>query len=209
VPMPPTTDPPASLRGNLRAALSLLEAAGWKVDDDGVLRNARGEAFDFEILSYSRGIERVAVPWARNLEKLGIAARLRVTDPALYQKRMDDFDFDVAVTLYGASPTPGNELIERFTSASANESGSDNLAGIHDPVIDAIVQRLLQSRTRDELVVAARVLDRLLRNGWYLVPHFYAPTHRVAYRDTLAHPETLPLYYAAEPWALKTWWHEP
>lgn len=209
VPVPPTTDPPASLRENLREALSLLDAAGWKVDDDGVLRNARGEAFDFEILSYSRGIERVAVPWARNLEKLGIAARLRVTDPALYQKRMDDFDFDVAVMLYAASPTPGNELIERFTSASANESGSDNLAGIHDPVIDAIVQRLLQSRTRDELVVAARVLDRLLRIGWYLVPHFYAPTHRVAYRDTLAHPQTLPLYYAAEAWALKTWWHRP
>lgn len=207
VPVPPTTDPPASLRENLREALSLLDAAGWQVDDDGVLRNARGETFDFEILSYSRGIERVAVPWARNLEKLGIAARLRVTDPALYQKRMDEFDFDVAVMLYAASPTPGNELIERFTSASASESGSDNLAGIHDPVIDAIVQRLLQSRTRDELVVAARVLDRLLRNGWYLVPHYYAPTHRVAYRDTLAHPQTLPLYYAAEPWALKTWWH--
>ncbi len=203
---PPGTDPPRSLRQNLREALALLEQAGWRVDDDGVLRNAAGSAFAFEILSYSRGLERVAVPWARNLEKLGIEARLRVTDPALYQKRMDDFDFDVAVALYAASQTPGNELIERFTSAAADEAGSDNLAGIRDPVIDALVQRLLQSGSRDELIVAARALDRILRAGWYLVPHYYAPAHRIAYRSRLAHPRTLPLYYAAEPWVLKTWW---
>ncbi len=204
--MPPDTNPPHSLRGNLREALVLLAQAGWKVDDGGVLRDAAGQAFEFEILSYSKGLERVAVTWVRNLEKLGIAAHLRVTDPALFQKRLDDFDFDVTVALYSASQTPGNELIERFTSASAKEPGSDNLAGIHDPVIDAIVQRLLQSETREELVVAARALDRVLRAGWYLVPHFYAPAHRVAYRSRLAHPRTLPLYYAAEPWVLQAWW---
>jgi microcin C transport system substrate-binding protein len=204
--MPPDTNPPHSLRANLREALVLLAQAGWKVDDGGVLRNFAGQAFEFEILSYSKGLERVAVTWVRNLEKLGIAAHLRVTDPALFQKRLDDFDFDVTVALYSASQTPGNELIERFTSASAKEPGSDNLAGIHDPVIDAIVQRLLQSETREELVVAARALDRVLRAGWYLVPHFYAPAHRVAYRSRLAHPRTLPLYYAAEPWVLQTWW---
>ncbi len=204
--LPPDTDPPHSLRGNLREALALLDAAGWKVDDEGVLRDASGRRFEFEILSYSRALERVAVTWVRNLEKLGIAARMRVTDPALYQKRMDEFDFDVAVALYSASQTPGNELIERFTTASANEPGSDNLAGIHDPVVDALVQQVLQAKTRDELVVLARALDRVLRAGWYLVPHFYASAHRVAYRARLAHPQTLPLYYAAEPWALKTWW---
>ena len=206
--MPPTTDPPSSLRQNLRRALALLAQAGWNVDDDGVLRNAQGQAFDFEILTYSKGLERVAVPWARNLEKLGIAAHLRVTDPALYQKRTDEFDFDVAIHLYAASQTPGNELLERFTSAAADEKGSDNLAGIRDPAVDAIVQRLLGSRTRAELVTAARALDRVLRAGWYLVPHFYAPSHRVAWRARLAHPDTLPLYYAAETWLLKTWWEK-
>ena len=205
-PLPPSTDPPASLRENLRQALALLEQAGWTVDDDGVLRNGNGRAMEFEILSYSKGLERVAVPWARNMEKLGIAARLRVTDPALYQKRMDDVDFDVAIHLYSASQTPGNELIERFTSAAADEKGSDNVAGIRDPAVDAIVQQLLRSDTRAELVAAARALDRVLRHGWYLVPHYYAPTHRVAYRSGLAHPQKLPLYYAAEPWLLKTWW---
>jgi len=208
-PLPPTTDAPSSLRENLRRALALLAQAGWSVDGDGVLRNAHGRAFEFEILTHTKGLERVAVPWARNLEKLGIAARLRVTDPALYQKRMDEFDFDVTIHLYAASQTPGNELIERFTSAAADEKGSDNFAGIRDPAVDAIVQRLLGSRTRAELVTSARALDRVLRSGWYLVPHFYAPMHRVAWRKRLAHPQRLPLYYAAEPWVLKTWWETP
>ncbi|MCL4701053.1 MAG: extracellular solute-binding protein [Burkholderiaceae bacterium] len=206
--MPPTTDPPSSLRANLRRALALLAEAGWKVDGEGVLRNARGQAFGFEILSYSKGLERIAVPWARNLGKLGIAARLRITDPALYQKRMDEFDFDVAIHLYAASQTPGNELLERFSSTAADGKGSDNFAGIRDRAVDAIVQRLLASRTRAELVTAARALDRVLRAGWYLVPHFYAPTHRVAWRARLAHPDTLPLYYAAETWLLETWWEK-
>lgn len=208
-PLPLTTDAPSSLRENLRRALALLAQAGWSVDGDGVLRNAHGRAFEFEILTHTKGLERVAVPWARNLEKLGIAARLRVTDPALYQKRMDEFDFDVTIHLYAASQTPGNELIERFTSAAADEKGSDNFAGIRDPAVDAIVQRLLGSRTRAELVTSARALDRVLRSGWYLVPHFYAPMHRVAWRKRLAHPQRLPLYYAAEPWVLKTWWETP
>ena len=205
---PPSTDPPASLRDNLRQALALLAQAGWNVDDDGVLRDAAGRAFAFEVLSYSAGLERIAVPWVRNLEKLGIVARLRIADPALYQKRLDEFDFDVVVQLLSASQTPGNELIERFTSAAASEPGSDNLAGVRDPVVDALVHGLLASRTRAELVVAARALDRVLRSGWYLVPHFYAATHRVAYRSRLAHPARLPLYYAAELWLLKTWWEK-
>lgn len=177
--------------------------------DDGRLRNAKGEAFEFEVLTYSKALERVAVPWARNLEKLGIAVRLRVTDPALYKKREDEFDFDVIVNSYGASQTPGNELVERFTSAAANEKGSDNAAGVRDPAVDAVIERLLRSRTRAELQASARTLDRLLRHGWYMVPHFYAPAHRVAYRRTLEHPQTLPLYYGAESWMLKTWWARP
>ncbi|MCM5569623.1 extracellular solute-binding protein [Burkholderiaceae bacterium FT117] len=206
VPVPPTTDPPGSLRDNLRRALVLLREAGWRVDDEGVLRDASGRKMSFEILSYSKALERVAVPWARNLEKLGVEARLRVTDPALYQKRTDDFDFDVIVHVYGASPTPGNELIERFTSAAAGEKGSDNLAGVRDPAVDLVIERLLRSDTRAELVTHAKVLDRLLRHGHYMVPQFHASAHRVAFRRHLAHPETLPLYYAAEPWLLKTWW---
>ncbi len=205
-PMPPVTTPPASLRANLREAIGLLASAGWKVADDGRLRNAAGEAFEFEVMSYSKALERIAVPWARNLEKLGITARLRTTDPALYQKRAEEFDFDVLVQSYSSSQTPGNELVERFTSAAASEKGSDNVCGVRDPVVDALVAKLLASRSRADLVATARAIDRVLRAGWYLVPHFYAPTHRVAYRSVLAFPQTLPLYYGASNWMLKTWW---
>lgn len=208
-PTPPDTVAPNTLRGNLRTALGLLREAGWNVDDKGVLRDARGQPFVFEVLSYSPALERIAVPWARNLEKLGIRANLRVTDPVLFQKRMDEFDFDVTVISYGASQTPGNELLDRFGSAAADEKGSDNAAGVRDPAVDALIAALLRSDSREELVAAARALDRVLRHGWYLVPHFYAAAHRVSYRDTLAHPRTLPRYYGAPGWVLKTWWRKP
>jgi microcin C transport system substrate-binding protein len=140
---------------------------------------------------------------------MGIQARLRVTDPVLFQKRLDEFDFDVTVVSMPASQTPGNELLERFSSASADEKGSDNAPGIKDPAVDALIKSLLASGSRDELVAASRALDRVLRHGWYLVPHFYAPRHRVAHRDVLAHPSVLPKYYTAPMWALKTWWRVP
>ena len=208
-PVPPDTGAPNTLRGNLRTALGLLREAGWNVDRDGVLRDAKGQAFVFEVLSYSSALERIAVPWARNLEKLGIRANLRVTDPVLFQKRMDEFDYDVTVVSYPASQTPGNELLDRFGSAASDEKGSDNAAGVRDPAVDALIAALLRSDSREELVAAARALDRVLRHGWYLVPHFYAATHRVAYRDALAHPQTLPRYYGAPGWTLKTWWRKP
>jgi microcin C transport system substrate-binding protein len=209
VPLPPDTDAPHTLRDNLREALALLQEAGWTIGDDGLLRNEKGALFQFEVLSYSRALERIAVPWERNLEKLGIRTNLRVTDPVLFQKRADEFDYDVTIQSYGASQTPGNELLDRFSSRAADEPGSDNIAGIRDPAVDSLIEQLLQSRSRDELVVAARALDRVLRHGWYMVPHFYVAAHRVAYRDLFGFPQTLARYYAAQPWTLKTWWRKP
>ncbi len=206
---PAVMDKPTSLRENLRKARSLFEAAGWKVAADGKLRNAKNEAFSFEVLSYSKALERIAVPWVRNLEKLGVDARLRVTDPALYQKRGDEFDFDVLVNSYPSSQTPGNELLERFSSKAAKEKGSDNLPGVESDMVDQLVAKLLQARSREELVTYARALDRILRSGYYLVPHFHSASHRVAYWKKLKHPETLPLYYSAKSWFLKNWWLDP
>ena len=105
-------------------------------------------------MSYSSALERIAVPWVRNLEKLGIRARMRVTDPVLFQKRTDEFDFDVTVTSFPASQTPGNELLERFSSAAADQKGSDNVSGVRDPAVDALIERLLQSDSRTELLDA-------------------------------------------------------
>ena len=209
VPLPPTTSPPGSLRQNLRQALALLKEAGWQVAPDGRLRNDKGEGFDFEVLSYSPAIERIAVPWVRNLARIGIGVTLRTTDPALFQRRLDNFDFDVTTHSFAMSATPGNELFQMFSSTAADQPGSDNLPGIRDPALEAIIDRLVRSRSRDELEVAARALDRVLRHGWYVVPHFHLATHRVAYRYRLGYPETLPTYYAAQPWMSRTWWLKP
>ena len=209
VPVPPRTNPPGSLRENLREALSLFRQAGWEVADDGRLRNAAGEAFGFEVLSYSSSIERIAVPWVRNLERLGIRVTLRTTDPALFQRRLDNFEFDVTTHSFPMSTTPGNELFQMFSAAAADQPGSDNLPGIRNPALEPIIEKVLQARTRAELEVACRALDRVLRHGWYLVPHFHLATHRVAYSHELGHPETLPTYYAASPWMTRTWWLYP
>ncbi|NBS65602.1 MAG: ABC transporter substrate-binding protein [Betaproteobacteria bacterium] len=209
VPLPPTTAAPSSLRANLRLARSLLMDAGWRVDDEGVLRNAAGQAFAFEFLTYSKAFERVAESWVRNLAKLGIEVTMRTTDPALYRKRIEDYDFDAIVHVFSASQTPGNELVESYTSGAAAEKGSQNMPGIRDPAIDALVSRILESRSRPELAAGARALDRVLRHGYYMVPHFHAPANRVAFSKRLGHPETIPRYYWSPTWMLKTWWVQP
>lgn len=209
VPLPPTTAAPSSLRANLRLARGLLIDAGWQVDDEGVLRNAAGQAFEFEFLTYSKAFERVAESWVRNLAKLGIEVTMRTTDPALYRKRIEDYDFDAIVHVFSASQTPGNELVESYTSGAAAEKGSQNMPGIRDPAIDALVSRILESRSRPELAAGARALDRVLRHGYYMVPHFHAPANRVAFSKRLGHPETIPRYYWSPTWMLKTWWVQP
>jgi microcin C transport system substrate-binding protein len=207
-PVPPETDPPGSLRENLREARTLLEQAGWRVGDDGQLRNARGEGFVFEVLSYSPSLERIATPWVRNLAKLGISVSLRVADPALYQRRLDAFDFDVTTHVFPMSQTPGNELLDMFASESAGRDGSSNLPGIRDPLVDALIERLLRAESREQLVVATRVLDRALRRGWYVVPHFHLATHRIAHAKWLRYWKPLPKYFGADSWTTRTWWSE-
>lgn len=209
VPLPPTTAAPSSLRANLRLARSLLVEAGWRVDDEGVLRNASGQAFEFEFLTYSKAFERVAESWVRNLGKLGIEVTMRTTDPALYRKRIEEYDFDSIVHVFSASQTPGNELVESYTSGAAAEKGSQNMPGIREPAIDALVSRILESRSRPELAAGARALDRVLRHGHYMVPHFHAPANRIAFNRRLEHPETIPKYYWSPTWMLKTWWVHP
>lgn len=209
VPLPPATTPPGSLRENLREALALLKEAGWEVAEDGRLRNADGGSFDFEVLSYSSAIERIAVPWVRNLARIGIGVSMRTTDPALFQRRLDNFEFDVTTHVFPMSATPGNELHQMFSADAADQPGSDNLPGITDPVLVAIIDKVVRSRTRDELEAATKALDRVLRHGWYVVPHFHLATHRVGFSYKLGYPNTLPVYYAAQPWMSRTWWLKP
>ena len=207
-PMPPapSTKAPGSLRQNLRQARELLMHAGWQYRD-GALRNEKGEPFRFEIVEDGGFFLRVISAYIRNLEKLGIQVDVRTSDFALHQKRMNEFDFDMTTVRFLDSQNPGSELWDRFGSAAAKEKGSDNVIGIQSPVVDALVDEIAKAPNREQLSAAARSLDRVLWNSYYVVPQWYNPTHRVAFRKEMRYPEP-PLYYQAEPWIMQNWWKE-
>jgi len=204
---PPTSRAPSTLRANLRKAKVLLKEAGWEYKD-GALRNAEGKPFRFEVILAQKGFERILAPFARNLAKLGIEVEYRTVDIALYQRRIEGFDFDMVVSSFGQSQSPGNELMGLFHSSAAQQKGSRNVFGIDDPAVDALVDAVIYAEDRQALVIAARALDRVLLHGDYLVPHWYIGSHRIAYWDRFGMPETLPLYYNAESWMLTSWWKE-
>lgn len=202
--IPPSTDPPGSLRANLQEAKNLLQKAGWDIRD-GALMNAQGDRFRFDILLSDISFERVIAPYVSNLKKLGIDVAYRSIDPALYADRIKNFDFDVVVTTFGQSQSPGNEQRDYWTTSAANHTGSKNLAGISSPVVDALVDAIIYAGTQEQLTTACRALDRVLWHGYYLVPNWYLANHRLAYVAKLKHPEKLPLYYSYDQW-LDTWW---
>jgi microcin C transport system substrate-binding protein len=202
--LPPSTDPPGSLRANMQEAKMLLEQAGWTIKE-GTLVNVQNEPFRFEILLADGSFERVIAPYVSNLKKLGIDVTYRAIDPALYADRIKNFDFDMVVTTYGQSQSPGNEQRDFWTTAAASRMGSRNLAGINSPVVDALVDAIIYAETQAQLVTACRSLDRVLWHGYYLVPNWYLANHRLAYAAKLKHPQKLPLYFSHEQW-LDTWW---
>jgi microcin C transport system substrate-binding protein len=205
VPLPPSTNPPGSLRENLRKARDLLAAAGWTYRD-GALRNAKGEPFTLEYLD-SGGGERLVAPYFQALAKLGIEGEYRRADFALIRKRLDVFDFDLFTVRIPGNEAPGSELLDRFGSQSAEIEGSSNLMGIKDPAIDALVSLAVASRTRPELVARLRALDRVLRHNHFVVPQWYSSTFRIAYRaGKFEQPKVMPQYYQPEDWVISTWW---
>ncbi len=206
MPAPPSTKSPDSLRQNLKKARELLMHAGWQYRD-GALRNERGEPFRIEMVESGGSFLRVISAYSRNLEKLGIQLDIRTSDFALYQKRMNEYDFDMATTRFPDSQNPGNELWDRFGSQAAKEKGSYNVIGVQTPAVDALVEEITKAQNRDELRAATRALDRVLWNSYYVVPQWYNPTHRVAFRKEMRYPEP-PLYYSAEPWIMQNWWKE-
>ena len=205
--LPVTTEAPSSLRQNLRQARELLAQAGW-VYKDGALRNAKGQAFEFEFMDDGGAMSRLVLAYARNLEKLGIKVDIRTTDYALYQKRLEEFDFFMTSMKFPDSQSPGNELWDRYGSESATTKGADNIIGVQSPVVDALIGEIVKAQTRKDLITATRALDRVLTHSYYVVPHWYSPTHRVAYKSDLAFPQP-PNYFSAESWILSTWWRVP
>jgi microcin C transport system substrate-binding protein len=212
VPVPPitSTDPNSgqTLRDHLRQARDLLAQAGWTYRE-GVLRNAQGQSFTLEFLDNSGAMARVVTPLAKNLEKLGITVQIRTVDFAVLQKRLDVFDFEVISNRTIGSEAPGTELVERFGSVAAKTEGSGNLAGVTQPAVDALLKQVISAQTKPQLTSALRALDRVLRHGFYDMPHWYGSVHRVAWRaGRFQMPDSLPVYYQPEPWATSTWWSQ-
>jgi len=204
--VPPRTDGDSDLRGNLRRARDLLQQAGWEIKN-GALRNKNGEAMVIEYLDSNEGGARVISPWARSLEKLGIAFNHRAVDFALYQQRLNRFEFDITSLAYAGTNSPGQEFADLFGSKAAVTEDSGNLAGVSSPAVDALITRMTGAKTKAELLPACRALERVITHSHYLIPQWTAATHRMAFNDRrLARQDPMPPYAAGENWAIYTWW---
>jgi microcin C transport system substrate-binding protein len=202
---PPKYDGSGNIRDGLRAALKLLKEAGWTFKSEKLVNDETGQPFEFEILLDDPAYERIALPFAKNLERMGVTARVRTVDVAQYEKRMETFDFDMAVALFPQSLSPGNEQREFFGSQVADEQGSRNILGIRSPVIDELIEELIKAPDRASLVAHSRALDRVLQYGYYVVPQFHLGAFWVAYWDKFRRPEIAPKYGLG----LDTWWIDP
>jgi microcin C transport system substrate-binding protein len=203
-------DPPkyagdGNIREGLRAALKLLKEAGWTFKGEKLVNDETGQPFEFEILLDDPAYERIALPFAKNLERMGITAHVRTVDVAQYEKRMETFDFDMAVALFPQSLSPGNEQREFFGSQAAVEPGSRNILGIKSPVIDELIEAVIKAPDRASLVAHTRALDRVLQYGYYVIPQFHLGAFWVAYWDKFHRPDVTPKYGLG----IDTWWIDP
>ena len=198
----PVSDGSGSDRKLLKQAYELLLSAGCK-RDGGAMMLPNGKPLTIEFLDSSSALQPHTMPFVQNLGKLGIWANIRVVDAAQYKSRTDAFDFDVVTAASGGATTPGADLRVVYTSEAAAQNGSRNLAGVSDPVVDAIVETIATAKTRENLNTACRALDRVLRVGHYWVPMWYRDTYWVAYWDAFARPERQPKLGVGAP---GTWW---
>jgi microcin C transport system substrate-binding protein len=202
--MPPVSDGSGQARAQLRKAAQLLTAAGCVIKDGKrVLPN--GAPITIEFLMDEPSFEPHHGPIIKNLATLGIDATLRVVDPVQYRARRDGFDFDITIDRFGFSATPGDSLRSFFSSQAAALKGSNNLAGIADPAIDALIDVIIAADTRPALVTACRALDRVIRAGRYWIPQWYKASHWIAYWDVFGRPAAQPRYFRGIP---ETWWYE-
>ena len=189
---PPSTAH-ATVRDNLRDAQQLLASAGWKIDKDGIMKNAAGEPLKFEILMYtSPDLERLVLPIVANFKLLGIQAELRAVDQGQFINRVRAFDYDMVFGGIGESDSPGNEQRAFWGTKAASEPGSRNYAGVHDPAIDSVIEGLVHADTRADLVAHVHALDRLLQYGYYVIPFWYLPAQRIAWWKQFHHPDATP-----------------
>ncbi|MDQ5908252.1 MAG: microcin transport system substrate-binding protein [Pseudomonadota bacterium] len=201
---PPVANDDGQLRANFKKALELLKEAGWTFRDRKLV-NVQGEPFRFELLIDEPTWERIGLPFARNLERLGIEMTVRNVDSAQYENRTRSFDFDMIVNVWGQSLSPGNEQREFWSSASADQPGSRNLAGLKNPAVDALVEQLIAAPDRTTLVTRVRALDRALQWNFLVIPHWHIAYDRLALWNKFGYPSVTPLQGVQ----LNAWWIDP
>jgi microcin C transport system substrate-binding protein len=202
--VPPVSDGSGNDRRQLRKAVELLQAAGCTVKD-GKRSLPSGEPITIEFLLDEPTFQPHHMALIKNLGILGIAANIRLVDPVQYRARRDDFDFDLTVDRFSFSATPGDSLRSFFSAQAAKLKGSNNLAGITDPVVDSLIETVIAADTRPALIAACRALDRVVRAGRYWIPQWYKPSHWIAYWDVFGRPPAQPRYFRGIP---DTWWYD-
>ena len=201
---PPASDGSGQDRALLRKASQMLQDAGFPIKN-GKRVNANGEPVTIEFVEDDPQLQAHHGPLIKNLGTLGVDATLRIVDPVQYMARRNDFDFDVTMHRMSFSTTPGEGLRTYFSSTAAATKGSENLIGIANPAVDALIESIIAAKTRDELVVAARALDRVLRAGQYWIPQWHRASHPIAYWDVFGRPDSAPFYARGVP---ETWWYD-
>ncbi len=189
---PPKTDGTGNIRDNLRKAAELLKQAGWSVKAGKLVNDKTGEPFSFEILLSDPTYERITLPFVKNLERLGIEARVRSVDTAQYQRRTDDYDFDMTIDSWGQSESPGNEQRDMWGADAADHKGSRNSTGIKSKALDALVEAVIAAPDRKSLVTRVNALDRVLQWSFLTIPQFYIAVDRLAYWDKFGRPAVTP-----------------
>ena len=203
---PSATDGSGNVRDNLRKASRLLKAAGWRLVDGKLTDPESGAPMEIEFLLVQQSFERIVAPMVQNLAKLGVAASIRVVDSSQYQRRADDFDFDIIIGSFGQSNSPGNEQRHYWGSEFADVPGSRNQIGVRNAAVDTLIDAIIQAPDRAALVAATRALDRVLLWNHYVVPHWHIRSFRVAYWNKFARPATPPKNALG---FLETWWVDP
>ncbi|HCZ19322.1 extracellular solute-binding protein [Wolinella succinogenes] len=201
----PTTKGDGNIRPQLKRAQQLLKEAGYEIKNKKLIHTTTGQPFVFELLLLSPAMERVALPFKRNLATLGIEMKIRTIDLTQYINRLREFDYDMIVGVIGQSLSPGNEQRYYWHSSSKDERGSKNYAGIDHPAVDRLVEMVVNAKDRRELVDYTRALDRVLLWNHYVIPHFHNRTFRVAHWNRFSRPNISPLYGLG----FWTWWVDP
>jgi microcin C transport system substrate-binding protein len=201
--VPPRSNGSGQDRANLLQAAQWLEQAGWKIVEG--KRQKEGKTLTIEFMTDAPSFERIIQPFIKNLKLLGIEATLRIVDAAQYQQRLRTFDFDMTTRRFSISNTPGIELRGFFASSFVHTQGGRNLSGISHPAVDALVEKVINAKTRRQQITAAHGLDRALRSLYIWVPQWFNDKHHIAYWGKLRRPKTKPLYGRG---ILDSWWRE-